>query len=79
MEKITALLTKKDDFEIRVISKQNLQYVFGHQDFNARTKIQNFYNESSSKTVEFSIDTLMGDTKAVATQTSSMRIRLSHH
>ena len=68
MEKIRALLTEKYDFESRLNSKQNLQYVFGHQDFNARIKIQKFSNESSSKTVEFSIDTLMGQNKAAATQ-----------
>ena len=68
MEKSRALLTEKYDFESRVNSKQNVQYVFGHQDFTARIKIQNFYNESSSKTVELSIDTLMGETKATATQ-----------
>ena len=68
MEKSRALLTEKYDFESRVNSKQNVQYVFGHQDFTARIKIQNSYNESSSKTVELSIDTLMGETKATATQ-----------
>ena len=54
MEKVTALPTEKDDLEHRVISKQNLQYVFGHQKFHARTKIQSFSNESSSKTAELS-------------------------
>ena len=68
MEKIRALLTEKHDFESRVNSKQKLQYVFGHQDFTARIKIQNSSNESSSKTVELSIDTLMGETKPTATQ-----------
>ena len=68
MEKITALLTEKDVFQSRVNSKQNLQYVFGHQNFIARIKIQNFSNESSSKFVRFSIDTLMGESKPVDTQ-----------
>ena len=45
-----------------------LQYVFGHQDFNARIKIQNFSNEPSSKTLELSSDTLVGENKPVATQ-----------
>ena len=69
MEKITVLLTEKQDFEKRGDQKQNLRDVFGDQDFFARIKIQNLSYESSSKTVEPSVDTLMGETKPLATQT----------
>ena len=52
----------------RWFKTKNLQSVFGHHDFDARIKLKTFSIESSSTTVDFPIDTLIGETKPVATQ-----------
>ena len=59
---------EKHGSENRGDSKQNLQCVFGHKDFDARIKIKNFSIEPSSTVAELLIDTLMREYIPVATQ-----------
>ena len=59
---------EKHGFENPGDSKQNLQCVLGHKDFDARIKIKNFSIEPSSTVTELLIDTLMREFIPVATQ-----------
>ena len=68
MEETNRLLMEKHGSENRGDSKQNLQCVFGHKDFDARIKIKNFSIEPSSTVAELLIDTLMREYIPVATQ-----------